>query len=189
MPKPFGHPRDRAMPEENVLSACMPEAIQGNRRGVHPVTNDQDTEWPVAPDPEQPPAGEYTISFFKSRKVGRFGRDNIELEFKIADPGQWIGKTVPMYFPLPSNGPVGLGSKYYEAWCLAKGGKPKRDDRMTPQVFHGYWKARLGSTKKKATSDGKLREFRGNEIGRTIVLELIERVAGSGNSSTKKRGI
>ena len=141
----------------------------------------RDEDWPEAPDFEQPDPekGKYLLSFMRSRKIERFSRQKIELDFVIIKPREYEKKTVKMYFALPSDGPISPESKYFGAWCQANGGPPKRGDRMTPYVFHGYWWAELGYTQRKATREGKLRKLEEGEKGRVIVSKLIEREAGA----------
>ncbi len=106
--------------------------------------------WPIAPDPEQPPPGKYIIAYQRARSVERFCRLNIELIFIIVEPQQWEKKVVKKYYAFPVDEPLGLESYDYRDWCLANGGnRPKRNDRMTPRVFSGYWHAELGLIKQK----------------------------------------
>jgi len=148
----------------------------------------RDDDWPMAPDPDQPKAGkDYIISFVRAKRVERFGgRHKIELHFVILEPVRWAKKPVVMYFAVPADGPPSDISKYYEFWCKANKGVPQRGDRMTPLVFHGYWKAELGHTKKRMGRDGRLRELGAKEVGRVIVLDLIERVAGAPRAAVKR---
>lgn len=148
----------------------------------------RDDEWPAAPDPDEPPAGKYLLGFIRGRKLERFGNHKIELEFEIIEPVQWAKKVLKMYFAAPKEGPISQDSKYFENWRLANGGPPKRGDRMTPQVFHGYWWAEAGHTKKKATRDGRLVELKEHETGRLVVVKLLERAAGSAPRATSRRG-
>ncbi len=150
------------------------------------MTEYQDEDWPEAPDHEQPPSGKYLLSYARSRRVVRFNRNKIEMDFVIVEPARWAKKVVTMYFAAPDSGPISPSSKYFEVWCLAHGGKPKRGDRMTPQVFHGYWWAELGHTKRKAGRDGKLRELEAYELPRLVVLSLIERAAGAPLLSSRR---
>jgi hypothetical protein len=149
----------------------------------------RDDDWPIAPDPEQPDPGKnYVISFVRAKKAERFGgRHKIELHFVIIEPVRWAKKMVIMYFAVPAEGPPSTISKYYEFWCKANKGKaPERNDRMTPLVFHGYWKAELGHTKRRMGRDGKLREIGENEVGRLVILNLIERTAGAPRAPLKR---
>ncbi len=111
----------------------------------------RDDEWPAAPDPEEAPAWKYFLRFIRGRKLERFGNHKIEMKFEVVEPAQWAKKIVKRYFAAPKDGPISQDSTYFDSWCLANGSRPKRGDRMTPQVFHGYWWAKTGHTKKKAT--------------------------------------
>lgn len=152
------------------------------------MTEYRDEDWPEAPDSEQPDPkrGKYLLSFLRSRKVERFNRNKIELDFSIIEPREYEKKTVKMYFAMPKDGPISPDSKYFDVWCLANGRRPERGDRMTPHVFQGYWWAELAYTKKKATRDGSLRKLEEGERGRVIVERLIEREAGGPVLSSRR---
>lgn len=152
------------------------------------MTEYRDEDWPEAPDSEHPDPerGKYLLSFVRSRKIERFNRNKIELDFVIIKPIEYEKKTVKMYFAMPDDGPISPDSKYFDVWCKANGGRPKRGDRMTPHVFHGYWWAELGYTKKKAGRDGKLRKLEEGERGRVIIMSLIEREAGAPILSSRR---
>lgn len=141
-----------------------------------------DFDWPVAPDPEPPPIGKCTLGYFRAQCVERFARRIIEVLFKIIEPTDHAGKIVKKYYSIPMNEPPGLESNYYRDWTLANGVPPRRNDRMTPHVFKGYWHAELGQTKQRAVRDkgkGGVRPLRDGEVGRIVVENLIERIAGA----------
>jgi len=139
-----------------------------------------DFNWPVAPDPEPPPPGKYTVSYLRARLVeNRFNRNTIELHFTVVEPAKWAGKTVKKYYALPIDEPPGLDSNYYHDWCRANESPPKRHDRMSPIVFRGYWHAELGLTKQRAKRGGGVRELKDGEHGRVVIENLIERATGA----------
>lgn len=146
-----------------------------------PADGGQDDEyaWPLAPDPDQPPPGEYLVAYRRARLVRqRFGnRDTIELYFEVVDPPKWNERTLIMYCGIPLDGRPGKASKYVRAWTLANGGPAKRRDRMTPKVFAGYWVAAVAYTKRKMTNDGS-KELDAGETGTAVISYLIERAAG-----------
>lgn len=145
-------------------------------------------EWPVAPDPEEPPPGKYLIAYLRGRCVERFSRRDIEVDFEIIEPARWAKKVVKLYFPTPLETSPSPASKYYQAWCMANGGRPQRGDRMTTHVFTGYWHAELGRTKRTTTRSGGVRQLADHELGRIRVDHLIERAAGAAPRATSRRG-
>ncbi len=150
----------------------------------------RDDDWPVAPDPDKPKPGIYEVAYLRSRIVERFKRRVIEIDFEIIESGQWAKKIVKLYFSIPLTGSPSEVSKYYLAWCKASGGTPKRGDRMTPHVFAGYWRAKLGLSERVTTAGGGIRklEKEKGEVGRIRIDHLIERVAGSAPRASSRRG-
>lgn len=128
------------------------------------------TDWPLAPDPEQPPPGKYLIAYVGGRCVERFNRRDIEIDFEIIEPQRWANKIVKLYFPTPLGTSPSPASNYYRAWVMAKGGPPKRNDRMEPKVFAGYWQAELDATKRTTTRNGGIRKLEDHETGRIKLI-------------------
>lgn len=90
---------------------------------------------PAAP-PRIPP-GEYSVRFIGARKATLFKRPKLIMEFEVTQH-QHAGARLPMYCALPAPGrPLGLSSKLYEAWVLARGVAPSRRDRLALEVFRG----------------------------------------------------
>lgn len=141
---------------------------------------DDEQEWPLAPDPEQPPVGKYLVAYQRARMVSRFAnRKTIELHFSIVEPGKWLNTVLVMYCSTPLDGFPGRNSKYVTMWNLANGGPGKRRDRMTPRIFEGYWYAEVDHTRRIMVKDG-IRKLESNETGTAIIVELIERATGGG---------
>jgi hypothetical protein len=151
------------------------------------MTGYRDSDWPEAPG-EDPPAGRYLIAFIRGRRLERYGNQKIELDFEIVEPAQWAKRIIKMYFAAPKEGPMSQDSKYFENWRLANGGPPKRGDRMTPQVFHGYWQAEAGYTQKKAGREGRLVDLKADETGRLVIVRLLAREAGAAASPSRRGG-
>lgn len=86
------------------------------------------------------PEGKYEVGFLREEKKWLWGRENIFLHFQIVDFGAFQGVELYMACNAPKKnkqGKMPISSKYYQAWVLAKGKRPDRFDRMTPQVFRG----------------------------------------------------
>ncbi|WP_447603031.1 hypothetical protein [Nitrospira sp. Nam80] len=147
-----------------------------------------DFNWPTAPDPDPLPPGKYIAGYLRSDLVERFpGRRTIDVVFKIIEPLDQAGKRVKRYYSVPMDEPPGLDSDYYKDWKLANDGiAPKRNDRMSPQVFKGYWFIEVGLTKQRAVRDrdkGGVRALQDGEVGRPVVKSLLERIAGAAGTS------
>jgi hypothetical protein len=101
----------------------------------------------------------------------------MELRFWIIDPTQWAKRNVVLYCALDHRGNISTRSNYYRLWVLANGGVPVRKSRMSPLVFKGYWWAELRKTRQRTMCAG-VRPLRPDEVGCTVVANLIERAAG-----------
>lgn len=143
------------------------------------VGQEDESAWPLAPDPDQPPPGKYIVAYRWARLIAkRFGnRDTIELHFKVVEPPRWKERMLIMYCGIPLDGRPSRNSKYVMMWTLANGGSAKRRDRMTPRVFAGYWAATVVHTGRKMTKDGS-KELGAGEMGTAVISSLIEREAG-----------
>lgn len=126
----------------------------------------QDSDWPLGPlTPEELPEGdEYVVGFRGHDRKPYYDRPKVRLDFEVIEPAAYAGLVVSLFANYRE---LGRGfnrrqsseCKYYQLWVMANGGPPK-GERMTPRVFHGYWKVRIrwGKT--------------------TPVVDLLERVAG-----------
>ncbi len=142
--------------------------LDGQPQGALEEEEAHATEWPVAPpSPEELPAGSYVAAYRGDRRGRWFGQAKVELLFEIVEPLAQRGLRVSLFATLPKRGQVSSRSKYYALWLQANGGPPRRGDRMTPRVFSGYWRVRVGWSIPQKDGPGK-----------PIVTELIERVAG-----------
>ena len=133
------------------------------------TTLEADTkEWPVAPpSPAELPSGTYVAGYRGSRRGGWFRQHKVELFFEIAEPVAQQGCRVSLFATLPERGRISQRSKYYRLWVHANGGPPLRGGRMSPKVFRGYWRVRVGWSTP-----------RNDEPGLPTVTELLERIAG-----------
>jgi hypothetical protein len=141
--------------------------------------NDDDQQWPCAPDPNdrQPPAGKYLAAYVGSNLVARFDRRVLEQVMEIVEPANWAKIRLTRYYGIPKHAPPSIHSEYYKAWVLANGKPPRRNDRMSPSVFQGWWQIEVRHTKRRSTRNG-CRELETHESGVAVVDRLIERVAG-----------
>lgn len=79
--------------------------------------------------------GEYEAICFKFEKAFAFGRQVLFLWFQICY-GDFAGVELWVPFNLwKKSNKIPSGSKYWRAWSIANGGRPKRGDRMSPRIF------------------------------------------------------
>jgi len=129
----------------------------------------RESDWPLAgATKEDLPDGIYVVGYSHSGKCNYFEQHKIVLKFKIVSPSSSMGIEVALFATLPKQGKISPASKYYKLWCKANRGEPGRSDRMTPRVFHGYWRVRIEWSKPTKHRHGMPR-----------IVELIEREAGS----------
>ena len=147
--------------------------------------HDDEQEWPLAPASDQPPCGKALAAYRRARIVKRFDRRVAELEFTIIEPTDWKEATVMLYCALPLAGPAKRQGKYYQLWKMANGGPPKRRDRMSPEVFAGYWWVELERTRQATKREGGVRPVEEHEAI-TQIGQLIERAAGGPAALTTK---
>jgi hypothetical protein len=98
------------------------------------------------------PPGRYSLKCIKANRAsvwhegqGGWGRsEKVILWFEVFE-GEQMGKLLPMFLPLGSNGKVSQGSKYFISWCIANGlHRPRRARlkemppvKFTNKVFEG----------------------------------------------------
>lgn len=147
--------------------------------------DENEQHWPLAPNPQEPPVGRYTVAYQRYRMVKRYDdRFTLELHFVVVEPSDWKDTPLIMYCPIPLNGLPGKRSKYVTMWTLANGGKPApRRSRMTPGIFKGYWLADVRHTRQRQViGGGKLKggvqKLEPGESGMAVIETLIERAAG-----------
>ncbi len=150
------------------------------------MVSPSDGDWPVAPDPDDVPAGKALVAFKQACVKVRFGRRVAELTFTIVEPVAFTGRVVRLFASLPDEGSISTASKYYLVWCLANGQPPGRRDRMSPLVFRGYWWVELVRTRRTTIREG-IRDLSPDEPGRTVIGHLIERAAGAPGLPIKRR--
>jgi hypothetical protein len=89
------------------------------------------------------PEGTYQVCCLRFEKgVSHRGAYKMFLTLKIINPGQYMGTEIFMSINLLDTRTgkpfkkVPRGSKYYEQWVIANNNiPPKRNDRMSPEVF------------------------------------------------------
>lgn len=82
-----------------------------------------------------PNGNQYEVVFCRAEKVQQWGQTKLFLWFQMQTPGEWVGQRFYMACNVPSNGKFGPSSKYWLAWVLAAGRRPKRGDRMSTAIF------------------------------------------------------
>lgn len=86
-------------------------------------------DWPMISQ------GNYEAVCIKHEKGWSFGRNVLFLHWKIIDQLSDAYNEI-LFQPFNANyRKFTMGTKYYKAWCLANGSKPKRGDRMSPLIF------------------------------------------------------
>ena len=84
---------------------------------------------PAIPDGDQ-----YQVSFIRAEHRKHWG-GKVYLWFKLITPGEWCGEEFYMACSMPESGRLGPSSKFYQAYVLAYGQRPKRVDRLSTAVF------------------------------------------------------
>jgi len=127
---------------------------------------ERESDWPIGP-PQQAelPDGEYVAAYRGAERNIWFGQKKIRLCFQIIEPTCYVGIEVFLFATLPNR--LSHRHKYYDLWSKANGGPPRRNDRMSPRVFRGYWKVKVGWSVPRTG---------GHPMPQ--VVELLERVAG-----------
>lgn len=150
-----------------------------------PGAEEHEPDWPLAPNPTEPPAGKYIVAYQHYRWAKRYAdRNTLELHFVVVEPSAWKGTPLTLYCPIPLNGLPGKRSKYVTLWTLANEGKPApRRSRMAASIFKGYWVAEVTHTQQRMVTDGgKLKggvqKLGPEETGIAVINRLIERAAG-----------
>ncbi len=147
-----------------------------SQRQQYPDQADRDTDWPLAPPSETDlPGGDYVLAYRGAKKDQWFGQHKVRLLFEIVGPHECAGSHIPLFATLEER--PSPRCKYYAIWVKANGGPPRRGDRMSPNVFHGYWRGRIAWSVPKSG---------GHPMPQ--VVELIERAAGGRARSSPADG-
>lgn len=91
------------------------------------------------------PAGNYVVSFIRAEKKWLWGkRLKIFLHFEIVSPEEFSGLRLFMAANVPQKNKWTVGCKFFRAWTLASGRRPRRRDRLSTEVFRNkYFVARV----------------------------------------------
>ncbi|MDR4470219.1 MAG: hypothetical protein MRJ68_18300 [Nitrospira sp.] len=144
----------------------QPIDLSDNGIQTQQVQQEREKAWPVAPPSrDELPDGVYVASFRNADRHEWFGQAKVRLRYEIIEPPAYAGIQVFLFSTLPKN--LSHRHKYYELWVKANGGPPRRNDRMSPRIFKGYWRVKV--TWSVAKSGGH---------PMPLVSELLERVAG-----------
>lgn len=142
------------------------------------IMSEQDLEFPcngyISPaiaDGEQ-----YQVCFIRAEKTHQWGRPKVFLWFRLVTPGEWCGEEFFMACNVASNCRWGPSHKYWQAWTLASGQRPKRGDRMSIKIFKGkVFRARIRRVTKTAKQTA-----RPPELQYSVVDQLLEVETGRG---------
>ena len=166
---PFGGTHDGTMLLSAMKSNETGFVVRKGNNGV-----DIDVGTATEPPPQLPDGDNYIVGFLRA-ECGMFcGKSRLFLWFQIVEPGEHVGRKVYLCCPVPENGKFGHGSKFVDAWRVAKGQWPSRVDRLSTKVFRGsYFRAALRTVTRNQYGDERPENQHYSKIDR-----LIERIAG-----------
>ena len=124
------------------------------------------------------PDSVYEFYFIRAEQTRLWTRQKVFLWFKIITSGDHFGKRLYFVANAPLKDHMAMSSRYWQAWTLAAGRRPKRRDKLSTSVFRK--KVFLGRTrmvKKKVDKDGK-HSARAPEQQYSVIDELIQVCAG-----------
>ena len=124
---------------------------------------------PAIPDGDQ-----YQVSFIRAEHRKHWG-GKVYLWFKLITPGEWCGEEFYMACSMPESGRLGPSSKFYQAYVLAHGQRPKRVDRLSTAVFKNkVFRVRMRQVLK------TVKQTKRTEAQRySVIDDLLEILAGS----------
>jgi len=102
------------------------------------------------------PEGNYKARGIKYKKKNYRWGEKITLTFQINEPYEHNGIELPMYMNVYKK--YQAASNYYEAWVIARGSKPQRNDKMTPRIFLGGLFEVVVTTVKPKHKDGSYKK-------------------------------
>jgi hypothetical protein len=127
---------------------------------------ERESDWPIAPPSQSDlPDGEYLAAFRDAKRGQWFGQQKVRLLYEIVEPAASAGIQIFLYATLSKH--PSHRTKFYALWVRANGGPPRRNDRMSPRVFRGYWNVRVA---------WRVPKNGGHPMPQ--VTELLEQVAG-----------
>ena len=141
------------------------------------MTDDNGDDFSLEFDSELPPllpSGNYTVAFLRAEKKWLWGkRLKIFMHFEIVGPTHG-GVRLFMGCNVPIKTKWSVGFKYFQAWTLAAGHRPKRKDRLSTCVFRNkYFLAQVKVVTK--TAKGTVRS---NGAQYSVIDELLSIEAG-----------
>jgi hypothetical protein len=142
------------------------------------MTDDSHDDISLEFDSELPPlvpSGNYIVSFLHAEKKWLWGkRLKVFLHFEIISPEAFAGVRLFMAANVPQKNNWRVGYKFFRAWTMASGRRPKRRDRLSTKVFRNkYFIARVKVVEK--TAKGTMR----SEAAKySLIDELLEVEAG-----------
>ncbi len=182
-----------------IDTGYRPSGVELDGRGGEVPADDRGLEvtWPDVelyaredPPPKLKP-GEYTARVVHVLVYDRFFKvakttatiDRLILTFRIVH-GEHAGTEIPFYAPLPkSGGKIGgkrssgrhvpSKSRFWRAWTTANGAPPKRDDRMSLNVF----KNRLFAIQVRDVEADRHQNKFSESVKHSVVECVVERLA------------
>lgn len=140
------------------------------------MRNDEDLSFPNNQDvpPAIPDGEQYELCFIRAEKTFQFNGYRVFLWFEMHTAGSWNGERFYMTATVDPKGKWGPSWKYWQAWVLAAGRRPRKKEGLSTKVFKGkLFRCRLRVVLK--TSKQRLRT---PEQQYSVVDELLEVVAG-----------
>jgi len=125
--------------------------------------------------PAIPNGDDYEVSFLRAEQKPYKGQSKVYLWFRIESYGEWNGQELFMACNLPQGWKWGPSSKFWGAWVLAAGKRPRRRDRMSVSVFRQkLFRARI---RKVITTSKQIRRTPAQQY--SVIDELLEVVVGA----------
>jgi hypothetical protein len=123
------------------------------------------------------PEGEYEAAFVRADRKRMYGTgERLFLWFRLITPGQWFGIELYVVCTVAAKGKWRPSHKFFQAWILAAGKSPCRNDRMSTKVFRGkVFRVRVRTVTKTAKRDTRTlaQQY-------SVIDEILAVVAGSG---------
>ncbi len=124
------------------------------------------------------PEGVYEFGFIRAEQARLWTQQKVFLWFKIITAGDHVGKRLYFVANVPSKDRMAMSSRYWQAWTLAAGRRPKRRDKLSTSVFRKkVFLGRVRTVKKKVDKDSK-HTARAPEQQYSVIDELIQVCAG-----------
>jgi len=125
--------------------------------------------------PAIPSGDHYEVVFVKAERVRMWGQEKVFLWFKLITAGSWFEEEFFMACTVAPKGRWTPSYKYWCAWVLANGKRPKRNDRMSTIVFRAkVFRVRFRTVMKTAKQTDRTPAQR-----YSVIDELLDRLTGN----------